>query len=252
MGACAIMSRNVDRVIPPSVDYEARERAAMQEGDRCGPEFIQTKLPAGLVSVVGPVTDGPFRPVCARHDACYRLQEKSQAWCDDRMSGEMEDVCEGGDLPAVYGAPVVGKSLCMFHAGVYYAAINNTYASHAYQGVPGGIMTSMAINSIDDRLSDDELNICVDVQNVTNSMQEYDLEMRDARGYLIDREPDTFEQNIRAGETERMCVGTNMTPVWSKSDLTDTVHLSLRADTPQGFAFVDDMVVVDTRAVMVR
>lgn len=248
---CTVMGRGVDAPMDVGADYAAREAQMMEAGDRCGPSFIQDKLPATAQRVIGPIADGPFRPVCARHDACYRLGEKTQAWCDDRMRSEMLGICEQGGSTPTYSVPVIGASLCRFHAGMYYGAINNTYGGYAYGTEVGGEITDIRVRVIDDALSDDEFEVCVDVLNPTLGMQEYDVELHDANGKLIDREPDLHEENVRAGETEAFCVGTNFSPLWGLSDLGETVYISVRADIPDSFAFSDDMVIVDTKAVAV-
>ena len=122
LAACGHGS-SVDAPLAVAADYEARERAQMVDTDRCGPAFIQEKLPASVQRVVGPIADGPFKPVCARHDACYRLGEKTQSWCDDRMRDEMVAICNTGEAGLTYGIPVIGPSLCRFHAGLYYCLL---------------------------------------------------------------------------------------------------------------------------------
>lgn len=219
------------------------------ETDRCGPDFVQSKLPESLVSRLGPVIDGPFRPVCERHDACYRLGEKTQSWCDDRMRTEMQAICESDRPEARYALPDIGAALCRFQAGVYYGAINNTYGAYARGGYPGGEIKRLRAFKSTDAMSDDEVTICADVFNPTSVTQEYDVELHHADGRRIDREPDLYERNVRAGESAEFCVGTNGTPLWSLRDLSPIVHISIRSDTPENFAFRNDMVVVDTRDV---
>lgn len=183
--------------------YDARERATMEASDRCGPQFIQSKLPEGFVGTAGKIVDGPFRPVCARHDACYRLGEKSQGWCDARMKNEMQDVCESAEEAATYSVPAIGHSLCRFHASVFYAAINNSYGAYAYGGLPGGEIVNVSARQIEDAVSDDEFEVCAAVKNTTALIQEYDVELHDAAGKRIDREPDLTETNVGVGETKR-------------------------------------------------
>jgi hypothetical protein len=251
LAGCTVTGEGVDRPEPVPAAYAAREAAMRDPADRCGPEFIQTKLPKGFVNTVGSVTDGPFRPVCARHDACYRLGERTQAECDRRMKREMETICASGKATPAYSLPLVGKSLCRFHAGLYYDAINNTYAAVAYGGRPGGKIVNVATRVIDDPVTDDEFEVCVEVHNNTFAMQEYDVEMRGRKGRLIDREPDTYEANVGVGETKTLCVTTNHTR-WSLKDLPDEVQVSLRCDTPENFSVRHDMIVVDTVSVKVR
>lgn len=249
---CAVMSQRVDVPKDVGADYAAREAAFMDEADSCGPQFVQDKLPARLKSAIEPLADGPFRPVCARHDACYRMGEMSQAWCDDRMLEEMLAICDTGRAGLGYSIPEFGPSLCRFHGGMYFRLINSTYGGVAFGGAPGGEFSGLRVRLIEDRGSDDEVEICADVHNPTMLMQEYDVELHDAKGRLIDREPDLHEENVRAGETEILCVSTNWNPHWSRADLGAGLFVSLRADTPESFAFWNDMVVVDQERVEVE
>lgn len=251
LAGCTVRGQGVDAPIDVGADYRAREAAMMQDGDRCGPKFIQDNLPASVQRVIAPLADGPFRPVCARHDACYRLAEQNQAWCDDRMRAEMLAVCTVGNSTATYSIPGIGASLCRFHAGMYYAAINNTYGAFAHGGEAGGEITAVRATRIREMLGTDELVVCVDVHNPTQVMQEYDVELHDGEGKLIDREPDLHERNVRAAETEEFCVGTNFNLLWDIENIGETVYVSIRADTPNSFEFNDDMVIVDTRSVEV-
>ncbi len=251
IAGCTVRGQGVDAPVAVGADYAAREAAMMQDGDRCGPKFIQENLPASVQRVIGPIADGPFRLVCARHDACYRLGEKNQAWCDDRMRAEMLSVCAAGNSTATYSIPGIGASLCRFHAGMYYAAINNTFGAFAHGGEAGGEISAVRVTRLQAALGTDELVVCVDVHNPTQVMQEYDVELHDHQGRLIDREPDLHECNVRAGASEEFCVGTDLNPLWNIDDLGKSVYVSIRADTPNSFEFSDDMVIVDTREVEV-
>lgn len=248
---CAVVGQGVDAPIDVPADYAAREQQHMEDSDRCGPEFLQERLSAGMLNIIGPIADGPFRPVCKRHDACYRLKEMTQAWCDDRMRDEMISICNTGEATPAYSVPVIGPSLCRFHAGLYYQAINSPAGAVAYKGQAGGKIVDIRSRRVEDWLSNDEFEVCVDVTNNTKSMQEYDIELHTADGKLVDREPDTYERNVRAEETEEFCVGTNYSAEWSISNLTEIVYISIRADDPSNFDTTDDMVIVDTAEVPV-
>ena len=93
--ACA-SAPGLDRPMLVDAAYGAREAGSQEADDRCGPEFIERMLPGVFVSLIEPGLNGPFGPVCVRHDACYRLQEQSQAWCDARMRTEMTGICNAG------------------------------------------------------------------------------------------------------------------------------------------------------------
>jgi|GEM_PF-758907 len=249
--SCSLMARQVDAPADIGADYLAREAALMNSADSCGPEFVQDKLPASMKSVIEPLADGPFRPVCARHDACYRLGEQTQAWCDDRMRDEMIAICDTGLAGFAYRVPRVGPSLCRFHGGIYYRLINSTLGGVAYGGAPGGEITAIHSRRIEDAIGGDEVEICADIHNSTPLMQEYDLELHSETGQLIDREPDLHEENIRAGEYETLCVSTNWNAAWDSENIGREVFLSLRADTPESFAMWNDIVIVDSQSVPV-
>jgi len=249
VASCASLSNPVDVPADVGEDYILREAEHMEAADSCGPEFVQDKLPDALKSVIEPLADGPFRPVCARHDACYRLGEKSQAWCDDRMRDEMFAICDTGQAGVAYRIPGIGPSLCKFHGGIYYRMINSTFGGVAYGGAPGGEIAAIRTRRIADKIGGDELEICADILNSTLLMQEYDLELHSETGKMIDREPDLHEENIRAGETETLCVSTNWNIRWDAENVGDEVFVSLRADTPESFAFWNDMVIVDSKRV---
>lgn len=250
--ACALISNQVDAPKDVGGDYIAREASFMDTADSCGPAFVQDQLPGTLKAAIEPLADGPFRPVCARHDACYRLGEKSQAWCDDRMRDEMFAICDTGQAGVAYRIPGIGSSLCKFHGGMYYRLINSTYGGVAFGGAPGGEIAAIRTRRISDAIGGDEIEICADILNPTSLMQEYDLELHSQTGHMIDREPDLHEENIRAGETETLCVSTNWDSRWDANSIGSKVFVSLRADTPESFAFWDDMVVVDSRQLQLR
>ena len=71
---------------------------------------------------------------------------------------------------------------------------------------------------IDDTLSDDELQVCVTVQNDGNIDTEWDLVLLGKGDSIVDTEPDAYERNIAIGKTDKECVTTNNIPK-SVSDL---------------------------------
>ena len=215
--------------------YEEREQSMMRDSDHCGPPW--------LTEVTGSALDGQFEQVCKRHDACYRLQEKTQRWCDDRMEREMDAICDGTSWYRWLD--------CTASAAIYNSFIRTTYGGEAYSGdgepiPPMGEIVSVDREVIDDWFSDDEVTYCVTVRNTSPITQEYDIELYSGQGNLVDREPDSYEFNVEAGRQATECVGTNYSASWSKGDLSRRVQILLRADTPVGWAFTDDMVVVDT------
>lgn len=230
-----------DRVRVPEIPadfhstYAEREEAAIRDTDHCGP--------AWMTDVTGSALDFEFEQVCKRHDACYRLQEQTQRWCDDRMERELNAICDDASWYRWLD--------CNASAAIYSSFIRTTYGGEAYSGdgapiPPMGEIVSVERTVTDDWLSDDEVTYCVIVRNPSPITQEYDIELYAGRGNRVDREPDMYEFNVEAGRQTRRCVGTDYSADWSISDLPPRVQILLRADTPVGWDFTGDMVVVDT------
>lgn len=235
--------------VPP--DYAARETAKIDPDDSCGPEFLQDVLPRWLVASTTPLFDGPFRPVCERHDACYGLEEHSQAWCDDRFHDEMTAICDTGRSGGLYSAPLIGAALCRRQANAYFAMVNNSFGAYAYGDgdkvyPPGGRIVAQDVRIIP-HAGGERVEVCVDILNDTMILQEYDVALVAADGRLIDREPDLYDSNVRAGASRRFCFGADRKTLES-GDL----RIILRADRPDSFMFNDVMEMVDEAAVSIR
>lgn len=87
---------------------------------------------------------------------------------------------------------------------------------------------------------------------ISKVTQEYDVTMFTAKGARVDREPDTCEMSVEAGQVgKNVCVSTELDPRWSPSNLGRRVEIRLRSDTPFGFAIINDMVTVDVKSVAV-
>lgn len=241
LAVCACASApGIDRPVPVDPAYAVREAAAAGPGDRCGPKFISDRLPASMVALMGPLLDGPFHPVCARHDACYGLREHSQAWCDDRMREEMMDICAAGRAEGDFA-----RRLCEMRAEAYAGMVNNSFGAYAYEGKAGGRI--MAVEIMD--APPGQFELCARVANDTMVLQEYILDLRASSGHRIDRAPDIKELSVRAGDTAMMCAGTTESNYWSLKRLTGPVEVRLLADRPDSIAIAGDLVVVDTRPV---
>ncbi|MEQ9504666.1 MAG: hypothetical protein RLO80_00245 [Hyphomonas sp.] len=239
LAACA-SAPGIDRPVAVDPAYAAREAAAAKPADRCGPKFISDQLPAALVSIMGPVLDGPFYPVCARHDACYGLQEQTQAWCDDRMREEMMDICAAGRTKDSFGG-----RLCRIRAELFFDMVDNAFGAYAYEGEAGGQITALEIMDA----PRGQFELCATVRNDTSVLQEYILDLRAASGHRVDRAPGIKERSVRAGETAVMCAGTTGSSYWSLKRLTGPVEVRLVADRPDSIAIAGDLVIVDTRLV---
>ncbi|MFN4023433.1 MAG: hypothetical protein ACK4MQ_01255 [Hyphomonas sp.] len=222
LGACAT-APGIDRPMALDPAYAAREDASRKPHDRCGPEFVERMLPEFVLSSLEPLIDGPFRPVCQRHDACYRLGEMSQAQCDTRMRTEMIDICNAG---RAHGS--AGGRLCRLRAGRYHAMVDSTFGAYAYGGEAGGGFTGLRIAPS----RDTQLDACVTVHNTTPLMQSYALEMRNGDGRRIRREPRQHTRKLRAGETAEMCTGTSASKYWNRKRLTEPLEMRLKAARP--------------------
>jgi len=230
ISACATAP---DAPMPLPADYMAREDSAREPHDRCGPEFIQQQLPGFLVSMIGPVFDGPFRPVCERHDACYRLEEKSQAWCDDRMKTEMDAIC----------AEDVGP-LCEARSNFYFSLVDSWNGAEAYGGPAAG-----SITAVETLREPGEISYCTTVSNTSQTMQQYRLFLLQADGTVIDTAPDEKLNNVRSGSSDVMCVGTSYTPDWTAGQAGQNLSLTLSANRPDETTSKEQMDLVDGRDV---
>lgn len=230
--ACA-STPGIDRPIPVDAEYAAREEARREPDDRCGPEFLEKLLPDMVLSTLAPLLNGPFGPVCQRHDACYRLGEQNQAWCDTRMRTEMIDICKAGREDGS-----VGGALCRFRAGLYHSMVDSPAGAYAYQGTAGGNITGHRIAEA----SKGELEICATIGNSTKILQSYALELRIADGKRVSREPRQRARKVRAGETTEMCTGTTGSTYWNLKRLTGPLTLHLMADRPDSLSVVGSYV----------
>ena len=235
LNACA-SAPGIDRPMPLDPAYAAREAAASKPADRCGPEFISDNLPASVVAFMGPALDGPFRPVCERHDACYELRERSQTWCDTRMRREMLDICAAGRTGGSFGG-----ALCRMRAGIYYGMVDNTFGAYSYHGAPGGrIVRAGPVTA-----PKGEIEICATAENATQVLQAYAVELRRADGKRIDRAPDVRERKVRAGASEEFCVGTVGSAYWTARRLTGPLELRLLAKDPDSLGLLNERVLID-------
>ena len=217
-------------------NYKHRERRAYSQTDYCGPSF--------LTKHIGSSISGPFLHVCKQHDACYRLGEKSQRFCDNQMKVGMEKVCQR--------KPWYEQPRCQTHASIFGRLIETTIGGQAFEGAPQGKIINVKRNVIKDYLSDDEVDYCVTIHNDSKITQEYEVRLVTAHERIVDREPDSYEANVLSNARKTICVGTDSLPQWSQSDLSSQVYIQLLADTPEGWSVSNDLVHVDTRTVQGR
>lgn len=212
--------------------YKERERDAYRGADYCGPDFLTKYIDSSI--------SGPFLPVCKKHDACYRLGEKSQTFCDNQMKVEMKKICNSKPWYAV--------ASCKTHAAIFGHLIETTIGGKAFGGAPQGRIVKVQRKVINDYFSDDEVDYCVTIHNDSKITQEYEVRLYTAHKKQVDREPDTYEANIISNGRKTICLGTNNSADWSQSDLTSTVYIQLLADTPNSWAVTGDMVQVHYRS----
>lgn len=237
LAACA-STAGVDRPAKVDAAYAARESESAHDGDRCGPEFIEKALPAALVSWMEPALNGPFGPACRRHDACYRLSEKSQAWCDTRMLEEMVSICNAGRSESSPGA-----ILCRSRARMYHAMVDSHFGAYAYQGTADGQILTVEFADAPAR----EVSICVGIVNTTQILQQYALELRTGSDQRIARVPRQHGASVRAGEQTNICIGTTSSTYWNANRTGTPVELRLMANRPDSLALAGDMVEIESR-----
>ncbi|MGB3625478.1 MAG: hypothetical protein WA989_06615 [Henriciella sp.] len=250
LAGCAVLGAPQDIAIPVAADYQAREQAQMKPHDSCGPEFMQAAVPGLIRAVLEPLADGPFRASCRRHDACYRLQEHSQAWCDERFREEMVATCNTGTGGLGYSLPGIGPPLCRVQGGLYFSLVSSPGGAAAYKGEPGGQIANLRHRIVRRAPGEDQVTACVDIANETPVLQGYVVDLRDKTGRQIDRAPFRGQLQLRTGESGTLCVGTTGSRRYGLPDFADGIYAVLSADDPSRYAAWGDLVVVDQRQVV--
>lgn len=214
-----------------------------EERDHCGPTWLQERFPAWLAFSVQEAIAHDLRPACQRHDACYRLRQVNQQICDRRFLADMKHLCDTRHPKGLFG---VARGLCHWKAVLFYNAVASTWGALSYGGGEiGGKIVSHRAFVTRDLLSDDEVTACVVVENPTDRVLEYDVQMYSADGRLIDTEPDTYEVNVQSHGFHEFCVGTNLSPLWSYRDVGRQYHIVVRLDDPDTMKFWGDWIIVD-------
>lgn len=221
--------------------YNRRERGNFDASDSCGPSLLTEHLPEFLTREIS----SGFVNICIRHDACYRLREKTQAQCDRDMTTAMDAMCDR------LGSPE--NVACQLRADLFGKLLTSTIAAESYGAAPAGSLKNVRRLVIDDLITDDEFEVCARFFNPTSATQEYDLLLQDRNGTQIDIEPNAIEVNVGAGQTGReICVGTNEDPRYSYQNISFPLKLTLRADATRNFSDLVlgiDMVAVDTATI---
>lgn len=211
--------------------------------DHCGPEFIQKALPRWLAQGVQDAIARDLKPSCQKHDACYRAKVSTQRECDDLFLEDMKRRCA-----EVYGTRWLGipARFCLGKALIFYDLVASTTGAYAYgKGPIDGRFVSHRQQVKRAVFGDDELEVCVTLENPTQRVLEYEVRLFSEDWRLVDIEPDTHEVNIAPGTSRELCLGTSFNPAWSIRNLGRQVHLVAFVDDPDSWKVVDDMIVVD-------
>ncbi|UKO98572.1 hypothetical protein [Nostoc sp. UHCC 0870] len=239
-------------------------KSAQAASDYCGPNNSQAARAAAKFFLFP--YNKTFDPACKQHDICYatlRQSGKTKEKCEEEFRKNLYKICEDRSLsqkvsqdlfgyvtnPKLWGG--VGMTgPCKRQADYAYWAVSQ-FGEKALgdQAIHSVKVVSVRANRIYDRWSDDELKVCVKVRNDGNLATEWDLVLLDKKGAIVDTEPDTYERNIKVGQTDEECVTTRGSR-YSISDLGSNAQLVVRMDDYPGvapFAVVAQISVPTTR-----
>jgi hypothetical protein len=193
-----------------------------------------------------------FDPACKQHDICYATLTqtgKTKEQCEAEFRKDLYKICEDRSLwekisrdsfgyltnPKLWGG--IGMTgPCKRQADYAYWAVSQLgEKALGNQAIHSLKVASVTANRIYDRWSDDELKVCVKVRNDGNLATEWDLVLLDKKGAIVDTEPDTYERNIKVGQTDEECVTTRGSR-YSISDLGTNAQVVVRMDDYPGVA----------------
>ncbi len=193
-----------------------------------------------------------FDPGCKQHDICYATLKqtgKTKERCETEFRQNLYKVCEDRSLwqkvsqdlfgsltnPKLWGG-IAMTGPCKRQADYAYWAVSQ-FGQKALgeQAIHSLKVVGVRANRIYDRWSDDELKVCVKVRNDGNLATEWDLVLLDKKGAIVDTEPDTYERNIKVGQTDEECVSTRGSR-YSISDLGANAKVVVRMDDHPGVA----------------
>jgi hypothetical protein len=217
-------------------------------GNGCGPQ--NSTVGYGMTKFFLYPYNGLFAPACEEHDTCYNLTNsgKTKEQCDDEFKHNLYRVCEDRSIwkklsqdvfgyvtnPKLWGVGLSGP--CKRQADYAVWAVSSLGEPSVFGAIYSLKVKDVKVKRIDDSLSDDELSVCVTVENDGNIATEWDLVLLTKNGGIADTEPDTHERNIAVGKTDKECVTTNNDPTVSVSDLGNPAKLVVRIDDYQGIA----------------
>ncbi|WP_066379012.1 hypothetical protein [Anabaena sp. CA = ATCC 33047] len=239
-------------------------QSAQAATDYCGPDNSQAAR-AATKFFLFPYNQ-TFNPACEQHDSCYatlRQSGKTKEQCETEFRKNLYKVCEDRSLwqkvsqdlfglvtnPKLWGG--VGMTGPCKRQADYASWAVSQFGEKALgnQAIHSLKVVSVRANRIYDRFSDDELKVCVKVRNDGNLATEWDLVLLNKTGAVVDTEPDTYERNIKVGETDEECVTTRGSR-YSISDLGTNAQVAVRMDDYPGvapFAIVADISVPTQR-----
>jgi hypothetical protein len=219
----------------------------------CGPDNSDTNKE--LVQIFLFPYAKVFDPACKKHDKCYdelRSNGKTKEQCELEFKRDLYAQCEKRSLieqlsqelfgvitsPKLWGSSGSLNAACKRRAD--WAAWGVSQFGEGALRDAGQALYSLKIvkieaSRINDRLSDDELKVCVSVRNDGNLATEWDLVLLNKKGGIVDTAPNTHERNIKVGQTDRECVGTRGTTS-SISDLGSQAKVVVRIDDTPGLA----------------
>jgi hypothetical protein len=217
----------------------------------CGPDNSSTgkKLTEFFLFPYGKT----FNSACKKHDKCYdelKSNGKTKEKCELEFKQDLYMQCGNRSLSEKLSQDLVGivtnPKLLGTNAGLSEACKRQAdwavWAVSQFGENPlratGQALYSLKVVKVEakriyDRFSDDELEVCVTVRNDGNLATEWDLVLLDKKGGIVDTEPDTYERNIKVGQTDRECVSTRGTKS-SISDLGSKAKLVVRIDDNPG------------------
>ncbi|WP_414548259.1 hypothetical protein [Anabaena sp. CCY 0017] len=199
-----------------------------------------------------------FDPACKQHDICYGTltqTAKTKEQCETEFRKDLYKICEDRSLwqkvsqdvfgyvtnPKLFVTQIGLTGPCKRQADYAYWAVSRLgETALGDQALHSLKVVGVRANRIYDRWSDDELKVCVKVRNDGNLGTEWDLVLLDKKGAIVDTEPDTYERNIKVGQTDEECVATRGSR-YSISDLGTTAQVAVRMDddpSPAQFALV--------------
>lgn len=225
---------------PPT--YEEKERAAMVEVTIC--DSAELAAEAGLDALPDALLQMPgFQTACKRREACLILRENELSWCDDRYAEQLIEACDGGG-----GAGEQARNdLCAYSAGLMLQL-----TSDPFMQMPSGEISDVSVAQSSDGSGAEDVRVCATIENGSTTPQSYTLALHHADGALIDRAPNGEPQSVTPGERAELCVGSSDSVIWNLDDLSDTVQLTLMADTHPTYYAHPDPVVVDVTDVALR